>query len=53
MKQQTAAPSKTSRLEAFAVHFTPLWAPEGFGYRNRVQTSGLLSNSKGGFLLSL
>jgi hypothetical protein len=26
------APSKTPRLEAFAVHFTPLLAPEGFGY---------------------
>ena len=34
------APSKTPRLEAFAVHFTPLLAPEGFGYRNRVQASG-------------
>jgi hypothetical protein len=35
MKQQTADPSKTPRLEAFAVHFTPLWAPEGIGYRKR------------------
>ena len=44
---------KDVRLEAFAVQCTPLWAPEGFGYRNRVQASGLLSNGKGGFLFCL
>ncbi len=53
MKQANCRPIKDALLEAFAVHCTPLWAPEGFGYCNRVQASGLLSNGKGGFLFCL